>query len=199
MGLDATIKKHKKPISLIGSIVIILAMYGLFSYEADAYDTVDLSNYVPGGGGGGGGGGPSGDEENTYEDSTSGTLNEQESAMYNFSSGGWDAMATFILTWEDEPDNGVPTYENEGDTFILEVIGPGSHRDSGEATNEHDQEGRIELTFDIGEETIESEWNVTVTLDDAGEQSAFGQGTGVVFIDDSNSYTLEVIIEYYLD
>lgn len=181
--------------SIWGRLALIFLLSLLLVTAGVIGDPDELSKGVGGKGGKGG----SGEKIQQYNESTSGTLNEQESISAPYDSGGYNVKAVFVLTWTDEPDNGVPTYENEGDTFTMEVIGPEDNRDSGTATNEHGQEGRIELFFDIGEkDSMKGEWNVTITLDDAGDHSAFGAGTGVVFIDDSNAYTLEVSIEYLL-
>ncbi len=184
-------------VALIAVIMIPVVLFAAMGAGTNAYIETDKDD---GPSKGKGKGGPDPDEVFKFSETNTGNLNEQESTTLNYSTGGYNIRATFILTWTDEPDNGVPTYENEGDTFTLEVIGPGNNRDSDTATNEHDQEGRIELTFEIGEkESIPGGWNATVTLDEAGDQSAFGGGTGVVFIDDSNDYTLDVEIEYLLE
>jgi len=41
-------------------------------------------------------------------------------------------------------------------------------------------------------------WEVTVTLDEAGDHSFLGGGTGIIFIDDHNTYSISVEMSYRL-
>ena len=187
--IEAYINKHKKEISLIGAIMIILSVYGVFYVEAANAD------YYEGEEGGGGGGSVSSGPK-TYKDTVSGHLQEQQSDNYDFNTSGFVTNATFTLTWKDEPDE--VGCENDGDTFELKVISPDGEVKSQEAKNEHGQEGRIVIEFPYSGEDLYGPWNVTVTLRDAGEQWILGLGI-VGFTDDSNDYTLTVEMDYYVE
>lgn len=143
---------------------------------------------------GGGHAGTSGELSNiTYD--KSGHLTEGESHGYTYDTGGDVHRAMFTLTWTDEADETL--MENDGDTFTLSVTSPGNETKSDSETNEHGSEGKIVIEFslpvDLG---IQGGWNVTVTLEDAGEQWILGAGV-VGLTDDSNDYTLIVEMEYY--
>ncbi len=198
MKIDDYIKKYNQVISIVGGIIIIAAVYGVFAMEA-----ANADYYEPGDGGGGGGGGGTGEYKN-YTDSPNGQANEGESYNHTFDTGGYVVDAMFVLTWTDEAD-AAPTYENEGDTFTLEVRDPDMQWvQSDSDTNAHGAEGRIELYFNITQLAGEPDadtfgpWEAIVTLDDAGDHSFLGGGTGIIFIDDGNSYTLSVEMSYRL-
>ena len=186
MKLEDYIKRYKKPISILGAITIITSVYIVFWAEAANADYWEGEN--------GNSGHPS-DELVTYNESYDAHLNEGDSHAYEVSPPGVVKTCRVTLTWTDEDDETL--MENDGDTFTLSVTSPGNETKSDSETNEHGSEGKIVIEFslpvDLG---IQGGWNVTVTLEDAGEQWILGAGV-VGLTDDSNDYTLIVEMEYY--
>jgi len=198
MKIDDYIKKFNKQLSIVGAIVIIIAVYGVFAMEA-----ANADYYEPGEGSGGGGGGGAG-EYKIYNDSANGDAQEHESYNHSFDTGGYVVDAAFTLTWTDEAD-AFPGYENEGDTFTLKVVDPtGQYESSGTETNAHGESGEIRLEFNItnlaGEPDADvfGDWNVTVTLDEVGDHHSPSPFDPVYFDDDSNTYSLSVEMSYRL-
>jgi len=196
MKIDDYIKKYKQLISIIGAIVIIVAVYGVFAMEAANAD------YYKAGDGDGGGGGTG--EFKTYTDNPNGQADEGETYNHTFDTGGYVVNATFTLTWTDEAD-AFPGYQNEGDTFTLTVRDPDNQwEQSDQDTNAHGEEGSIELQFSIPDLADEPDadafgpWEVLVTLDEAGDHHSPSPFDPVYFLDDSNSYTLSVEMSYRL-
>lgn len=120
-----------------------------------------------------------------------------------------------VLTWVDESDRpGMPRlrrYENQPDTFELRMLPPFGNSSSQTAQNPINSEGRIELShshtldelYMMIEEARSSQnstlpdWEMAVKLVSAGNWVPVLPPKFIAYIDDSNSYILEVTIEYY--
>ncbi|MDG6224198.1 MAG: hypothetical protein QCI82_01655 [Candidatus Thermoplasmatota archaeon] len=120
-----------------------------------------------------------------------------------------------VLTWVDESDRpGMPRlrrYENQPDTFELRTQPPVGNGSSQTAQNPVNSEGRIELShshtldelYTMIDEARSSQnstlpdWELAVKLVSAGNWVPVLPPKFIGYIDDSNSYILEVTIEYY--
>ena len=120
-----------------------------------------------------------------------------------------------VLTWVDESDRpGMPRlrrYENQPDTFELRTLPPIGNGSSQTAQNPVNSEGVIELShshtldelYTMIEEARSSQnstlpdWELAVKLVSAGDWAPVLPPKLIGYIDDSNSYILEVTIEYY--
>ena len=125
----------------------------------------------------------------------SGRLTEPQSDEYSYDTGGYVNYASFILYWEDEPDD--TGTENDGDTFTLTITSTNNETQTDTVKNDHGSAGEIFIEFPYPEDvSIAGGWNITVTLDEAGEQWIAGQQI-IGFTDDSNDYDLTSFFEYY--
>jgi hypothetical protein len=106
------------------------------------------------------------------------------------------------LTWTDEPDSSLLLiqYENQPDTFSINIEGANSSAE-GSGSNSHGDEGSAtaSLSFDleqlseiISSDGDEFEVTVTITLDEAGDQETnfgvFGEA------DDGNDFDYDIEI-----
>jgi MFS family permease len=104
---------------------------------------------------------------------------------------------TFMLTWEDEGDEGVVgQHQNPPDEFSIMASLDENNTKTDSGSNPQGGEGSLELSFDFTHESAESasgtgEWVVEVTLENVGDF------TSPRFSDNSNSYNLLVTTEIY--
>lgn len=152
---------------------------------------------------GGYSGGPSSDDIQIWAPSESGHLDEGEIINFTYEPDGYAKEAWFNLTWTDEPDSDPILYQNEGDTFTLRVVDPmNDFERSEQVTNDHGESGEINFNFDLAELTgidninVGGQWLIEITLDEAGDQSWLGIGSGIVIIDDGNDYDLDMWFKY---
>jgi len=138
-------------------------------------------------------GGPSSDEISTWTDHEGGYLDEGENETYTLDTGGYVMEAWFNLTWTDE-DPDLPMTRNDPDTFRLEVFMPNGEEDSEEATNSQGGDGSISIAIDLIDGNIGGEWDVTVTMVEAGDSS---DPTGIFTEDDpGNDFDLDIWFKY---
>jgi MFS family permease len=103
----------------------------------------------------------------------------------------------FVLTWEDEGDEGVVgQHQNPPDEFSITVFLDENNTKTDSGSNPQGGEGSLELTFDFNHESAESvvgtgEWVWEVTLENVGDFAS------PRFTDNSNSYNLQVTTEIY--
>jgi MFS family permease len=104
---------------------------------------------------------------------------------------------TCVLTWEDEPDEGIlfNVWQNQPDQFSLRAS-LGNDSDEGTGANPQGGEGSITVNLEFKHDTIESlngtgEGIVEITLNSCG-----GYGNPI-YTDNSNSYNLVVTTEIY--
>ncbi|UCG70659.1 MAG: MFS transporter [Thermoplasmata archaeon] len=108
---------------------------------------------------------------------------------------------TFILTWEDEPDQqyGPRTYVNEPDSFTLQVQAPNGNESRDSAMNPQGGTGEIIITMEY-EPDIDpymngtGTYNVTIQLGECGD---FFSNGPIGFTDTENDWELAVDYEYY--
>ncbi len=116
------------------------------------------------------------------------------------------ANASFKLTWRDEEDTGwigpSPNHENHPDTFTLTVESPrGEITETASGSNQHGQEGIVELTVGVPVEAIPSlngtgTWNITITVvAEDHEPTRIGL---FKFLDNGNDFTLEMFHDHYV-
>lgn len=125
-----------------------------------------------------------------------GDLNEFESIdhMISYQEMSIESI-TLNLEWSDEDDiRRLRRYENSGDSFSATIIIDNETVDQNEYTNDHGEQGSIELEYKPSNITYEAE--VEITLMECGDQHAVF-GSEILTIEDiSNSYQLEVLVSY---
>jgi MFS family permease len=108
---------------------------------------------------------------------------------------------TFILTWTDEDDiqYGPRTYENEPDSFTLQVQAPDGNESRDSAMNPQGGTGEIIITMEYDPDIDPymngtGTYNVTIELGDCGDYFSNGP---IGFTDTENSWDLAVEYGYY--
>ena len=143
----------------VGVVVLIVAVAGSFGMaqklpEAEARGpmiTVDLTGSF----------------------STDGTAQEGETVDIPLPLA--DTAVTWVtvnLTWADEPDSARHT--NQPDSFTISLLPPNGDPFSNSGANPQGQPGAISVEYRLadGEKPMVGDWNVTITMDTAGDQRA---------------------------
>ena len=185
------VKTTKAKAAIIGFIMITAGLYGLFTFQANSIEVKTLDEVLAGAVGGGG----SSDGKDPFakfDDMTgtaplsgSGTEGQEEVKTVVV-----DDMNVFevqvVVTWVDEADTARHT--NQPDSFEVVVTAPDGREARGQGSNQHGDTGIIEidLTRNVTKEALDNkelkkktkettwtgEWNVTITLTQAGDQEA---------------------------
>lgn len=143
--------------------------------------------------------------ESVEIESDSGYLNEGDSVPFEFKSATDKYLrdVKVAVTWTDEPDSGriLIQYENQPDTFSVAINGPNaSASDSG--SNPRNGQGEItaQLSFSLEEisqitatDGEEYEVNVTITLDQAGDQESPSGLVGENDLGNDYDYKIEIV------
>ena len=178
-------------------VVIVVGLASLFSFQASSIKVGPVDPSA--------GRGPGGDEVPLLANlTTPGSASEAETVDQELTIEQPKVVAvTFRLLWTDEPDGARHT--NQPDSFSLSVTAPTGETEAGSGDNPPGGEGSIEVTFsrDLDAPKVKPEqwdgrgWNVSITLDAAGDQepslgpSIFGFRTQP---DNGNAY--ELLVEY---
>lgn len=147
-------------------------------------------------------------EYSQFSETMSDTVYLDEDGLYSFefnsSSDKIVSSITASINWEDETTKpGRPTvrnYQNQPDTFLLELIGPDENMsDSAEGENQAGGQGNLNVNVNIPQEQILSTEgsfivNLQVTMVDAGMWSAPFSLIG--FTDSGNEFDIVVEIQY---
>ncbi len=196
---------------LVAFVVLILVMFGNFSYWSGAMEygpakiiatggEFDWSAYS---------------ETNTSLGMESGYLYaETEVAQTRDITNENIYRVTFILTWQDEADSEAPTnipgiifpYENQPDEFGLEVVSPWGDSENASGSNSYDSNGgygEIIVTYDIIPEAQPSvngtgAWNITIEMKSAGMFISSRPNAVLGIYDGSNDWDLEVMVDHYV-
>lgn len=94
-------------------------------------------------------------------------------------------VATFTLTWQDEPA-GTPTGQNAPDEFVMHVMTPDGR------TIEADPSSGGTITIEVPD-AVPGEYHVEITLTEAGDTTAVGNPLGLPIggsADNGNAFTL---------
>ncbi len=143
-------------------------------------------------------GGPGAPTLATGTFSDSGTLQQGESIEVPL--GLADLEITWLianLTWMDEAD--AARHTNQPDSFSIDLVAPDGETATDSGSNTRGAEGALSVARQVAEggDPLMGDWTVTVTLTDAGDQTAtfdlFGLRNQA---DDSNAWALEVSFEY---
>lgn len=125
-----------------------------------------------------------------------GDLNEFDSAEHLIPSQEMSIESINVkLIWSDEDDiRRLRRYQNSGDTFSLELTLDNTTVDRKEQTNNHGDQGTIELEYQPANMTYEA--SIEVILIECGDFNAVIGGGLFIIEDTSNSYQLEVTVSY---
>jgi membrane protease YdiL (CAAX protease family) len=142
-------------------------------------------------------------EENIAD---SGNLAEGQSEVILLTSeaGRYVKSVTITVTWTDEPDiQRVRTYENQPDTFSVEITGLNKTAEE-TAANTHGSEGTVSTELEFTDEELVQvlsdgdmavyEVSVEITMVEAG---MFAPGVGIIgYTDNGNSYEYEMVVTW---
>lgn len=191
-------------------LITLTLLGGVFASQAQ----MKKANYADIAGGGQPSGGGGGDWHNRYKayhemtgNATGGsaTTSERESTTLKANLNQTDLIRVqFTLTWTDEPDQS--RHQNQPDTFILGVVSPWGGNSTNKGSNPRGGEGKVVVTFEVTQPDRKppntngtGAWNVTVTLDSAGDQTPnIGPGILRTNADNSNAWELDVGYTYYM-
>jgi len=212
-SLSSWVKTTKAKAAIIGFIMITAGLYGLFTFQASSIEVKTLDDIMAGAVGGG----SSGDGKDPFAkfDDMAGTAPLSGSA----SEGQEDVKPIVIddmnvyevqvvVTWVDEADTARHT--NQPDSFEVVVTAPDGREARGSGTNQHGDVGMIEidLTRNITKEALDNkelkkktkettwtgDWNLTITLTQAGDQEAILSIIGLRDqADNGNSYEVTFV------
>lgn len=122
-----------------------------------------------------------------------GTLAERGETKINKSMEENILEIIFTLKWSDEAPRA--RYTNQPDTFLLIVLSPMGENKSDKKSNEVGGEGKIIINF-TGK--YNGEWNVTVRLEECGDQTPRVNIFGLRTIEDTgNNWKLDINYKYY--
>ena len=205
-------EKNKKATSIIGGILIVCLTYMVFWMEADSVESLgkaDINAIIRGGGNGDG---PDLEIIRGYElmvetVGDSDTLQEQDSTTIPITATEEKVVSQInvSLTWNDEPDGriGIRYWENQGDTFQVEVLDPeGEVLKTSSGTNGRNSQGSVDLSIPLNDTQITDFYGaggleVRITLVDAGDYEA---RVGIGFLirtDPENAYDAQIEVSYY--
>jgi hypothetical protein len=191
--------KYKKFTTVIGSIIIIVAMAGIFAYEAEAYkgEIVDLDDINFGSFG-------TAVYQIEWIEGGSSTLSESGSndATVNFDISQMNLTSVEVkLTWTDD-DFGPNPLGYRADTLSISVSAPGLESKPGQGTS-----GEVIVTYPVNNAPATVQDLSSGDVDDNLEtsQSDVGMGEWSVSVDvqpngladSGNSWSLQVSYSWY--